>query len=242
MEQSRVRVIERDHVVYTTIFQFLFCSGFTGVRRKQDLQPYVPMSTLPLRRASTAIAETGKKRTDLVNISVSQRTAQLLGRHAEHREAFKLILVLIIGIGLGHFGTWARFSSTQPRYQGAVLLSKGSIQELSEIPTRNTSHIDKATGKSISKQQIIDPFVIPHLAGFSVATILPGQTVDSHQHQSMHEFFFILEGKAVFVIDGRKVEVEPGTFIHVAPHEKHGIHVPASHGAMKMYVSGVTID
>ena len=121
----------------------------------------------------------------------------------------------------------------------------GIIQQLSNVPFRATSHKDKNTGKSIVKQQFIEPFVVPHFVGFSVATFEAGQIMmPAHTHETLHEFFYVLEGSAVFVVDGVEHKVGPQTFFHLAPGESHGIYVPEDSvdGAMKMAVFGVVTN
>lgn len=132
----------------------------------------------------------------------------------------------------------------QPKSNEKLLLVSGSIHRLADTPPRNTAHKDKDTGQAITKQQFLEPFLVPNVAGYSVATLLPSQRVESHEHSTMHEFFYILEGTAIFTIDGKETHVEPGTFVHVAPHEVHEILVPADSaaGAMKMLLSGVVVE
>jgi quercetin dioxygenase-like cupin family protein len=100
-------------------------------------------------------------------------------------------------------------------------------------------------GNPITKQQFLEPFVVPRFVGFSVATFKAGQTMmPVHEHKSMHEFFYVLEGTGMFQIDDVTHEVSPGTFLHMAPGEKHGIWVPkeASGGDLKVAVCGVTLE
>ena len=119
----------------------------------------------------------------------------------------------------------------------------GSVQRLSETAIRNTVHVDEK-GRPITKQQLLEPFVIPNYAGFSIATFKPGQTMmPVHSHESMHEIFYVVEGAGIIRIGDVDHKVEPGTFLHVAPHEEHGIWVPedSKEGDLKMAVSGVTV-
>jgi quercetin dioxygenase-like cupin family protein len=100
-------------------------------------------------------------------------------------------------------------------------------------------------GRPITKQQFLEPFVVPRFVGFSVATFKAGQTMmPVHEHKSMHEFFYVLEGTGMFQVDDVTHEVSPGTFLHMAPGEKHGIWVPkeSTSGDLKVAVCGVTLD
>ena len=118
----------------------------------------------------------------------------------------------------------------------------GSIQHLEQIPFRKTSHIDEE-GQPIMKQQILEPFVVPNFVGYSVATFKPGQIMmPPHEHKSLHEFFYVIQGTGIIQKDGIDNKVKPGTFLHMAPFEKHGIWVPKDATEdMKMVVCGVTV-
>ncbi len=63
-----------------------------------------------------------------------------------------------------------------------------------------------------------------------------------HEHQTMHEIFYVIEGKGFFKIDEEEVEVDVGSFLHMAPHEKHGIWVPNDYTSpLRMVVTGVAV-
>ena len=120
---------------------------------------------------------------------------------------------------------------------------KGMVTTLDQTPFRSTSHVDDK-GRPIEKQQFLEPFVVPNFVGYSVATWKPGQIMmPVHEHRSMHEFFYVLEGSGMVQIEGKDYKVEKGWFLHMAPHEKHGIWVPedSPDGDLKMAVCGVTV-
>ena len=119
----------------------------------------------------------------------------------------------------------------------------GRIRNLDAVPVRPSSHRDVSTGKFIMKQSFLEPFRVPNFAGFSVATFEPGQMMmPAHSHSSIHEFFFVVEGKGMIVIDGSEHEMRPNSFIHLAPGEEHGIYLPDGiDKPMKMIVFGVFI-
>mmetsp|Transcript_24030 Transcript_24030/g.37050 ORF Transcript_24030/g.37050 Transcript_24030/m.37050 type:complete len:182 (-) Transcript_24030:374-919(-) len=153
-----------------------------------------------------------------------------------HHKSVIIAFLMGLIIGTGTTTSWSKQD---------VGTTTGMIRQLSEVPYRATSHKDKNTGKSIMKQQFLEPFVVPHFVGFSVATFDAGQTMmPAHAHETLHEFFFVLEGSAVFVVDGVEHKVGPMTFFHLAPGESHGIYVPEDSvdGAMKMAVFGVVTN
>lgn len=121
-------------------------------------------------------------------------------------------------------------------------VANGTVLRLGDMPVRKTSHVDDK-GRPITKQQLLEPFVVPRFVGYSVATFLPGQTMmPPHEHDSMHEFFYVISGTGIFSINKVEHKVSPGTFLHMAPHEAHGIWVPEdSKEDLKVVVCGVTI-
>lgn len=108
---------------------------------------------------------------------------------------------------------------------------------------RKTSHVDDQ-GRPITKQQMLEPFVVPNFVGVSVATFLPGQTLmPVHEHETLHEFFYVLDGSGIIQVNGVDHEVAPGSFLHMAPHEPHGFWVPEdAKKPLKMLVSGVIVE
>lgn len=143
-------------------------------------------------------------------------------------------------------GAWLH-SSFQPSSHsttksGIGAAKKGSVKTLSETPIRNTVHVDRS-GRAVTKQQLLEPFVIPNFVGFSVAKILPGQIMmPPHQHETMHEIFYILKGQGIFQVNGEDFPVSEGTFLHIAPGEKHGVWVPGEESTnLEMIVTGIAI-
>ena len=154
-----------------------------------------------------------------------------------------VIVAFIVGTLVGGFLTSCRSNNLRGG-QGIVESSipSASIQHLEKIPIRNTSHKDD-NGEYIKKQQFLEPFVVPRVTGFSVATLRPGQRVHRHEHENMHEFFYVLEGNGVFFVNDNKAQGHPGTFLHYPPHSPHEIFVPEnSKEEMKMLVAGIVID
>jgi len=149
----------------------------------------------------------------------------------------RLVVIAVFGVGV----LVGRHSQRNSLPSQSI---PGSIQNLSEIPIRNTSHKDENSNTYITKQQFLEPFAVPNLAGYSVATLHPGQQVPKHSHRSMHEFFYVVEGSGVFRRKDQSVSINPGSFIHVSPREDHSLWVPrdSSKGDLKLLVSGVVLE
>jgi quercetin dioxygenase-like cupin family protein len=170
---------------------------------------------------------------------------------------FRFVVGVVAGIFMGmllqrNFSQLAESSSQSdgglkgsPAHQPKTTQAqRGMVKSLEDVPVRSTSHVD-TEGRPITKQQFLEPFEVPNFVGYSVATFLPGQTMmPVHEHESLHEFFYVLEGKGFFQINDDQYEVSKGMFLHMAPGEKHGIWVPidSKDGALKIAVCGVTVD
>jgi quercetin dioxygenase-like cupin family protein len=181
------------------------------------------------------------KKRNLQPVEPSRLNSDVFGRFlsSNAKAIFTFLLGLFIGVicsgNQNPHGSMRKTSSST---------SHGSIKRLSETPVRDTSHKDDY-GQPITKQQFLEPFEVSTITGFSVATLKQGQRLKLHDHENMHEFFYILEGSATFQMDGDKEQaISAGTFLHFAPHESHGIVVPENNpeGDMKMLVVGVVTD
>jgi hypothetical protein len=184
-------------------------------------------------------------------------------------------LYLILSFACGYYvGTYNGRISQKTTTIKAVLDQKkrrraSQIIRLDNVPLTSTSHVDNAHGRSITKQQLIEPFVLAHnLAGISVTSLLPGQTVYRHVHESMQEFFYILDGQGLVQLDdndmteqeettrgipknSRNTSVESSTLswrsvskgclVYAAAREAHAFHVPENASqSMQMIFFGLT--
>ena len=153
----------------------------------------------------------------------------------------KALIAFLIGSLCGFSFSFIGCSSCQEKAEQAIVSTPkhGSVVHISNVPSRSTSHTD-SQGQPIAKQQLIESFDIPNLAGCSVATLLPKQRIELHQHVSMHEFFYILEGNLWGQIaEDSKIQLKPGSFVHVVPGEQHSFWNEADHPS-KMFFCGVT--
>jgi len=148
-----------------------------------------------------------------------------------------LVLTFVLGFVAGRTVTTVH-PSTQEKLHSSPY--HGSVVNINNIADSDTVHKDQQ-GRAIHKRQLIPPFKIPNLSGFSVATLAPGQTVAEHEHGSMHEVFYVLSGRALFTINGERHSAPSGTMVHLVPREKH--HILAQDGDdLVMAYFGITID
>jgi quercetin dioxygenase-like cupin family protein len=120
--------------------------------------------------------------------------------------------------------------------------ARGSVVHLHDLPMRPTSHKDEQ-GRPVLKQQLMEPFVVPRVTGFSVATFQPNQQVFRHAHANMHEFFYVLKGQgAIIQVNDDDHVVQEGTFVHVAPGEQHAVFTNTVDDLQLLVVGVVTDD
>jgi quercetin dioxygenase-like cupin family protein len=163
--------------------------------------------------------------------SNSKTSSMTTNSYVHNVTTFSFIVGLLVGYVLGREGggdNSGRINSGL-RTKSSTATTKGLssfVTHINDAPTQSTSHVDPTTGTAILKQQLIDPFVvIPNLAGISVATLRQDQTVTSHHHETMHEFFYVLEGHGIFTIQDTNYTVHPGSFVHIVPPDVHSISV-----------------
>jgi quercetin dioxygenase-like cupin family protein len=159
---------------------------------------------------------------------------------ASSRNGCSVRIISLIAFLLGSLFGYVSRGDVKTELEAPVV-QHGSVLRLSQIPSRPTSHSDEQ-GRPITKQQLVDPFVVPNLAGISIATLLPNQRLSSHQHDTMHEFFYVVSGTGVLQINGVDHLLAAGSFVHAVPGERHSFWVPPeSQQVLEMVMCGVTV-
>ena len=158
------------------------------------------------------------------------------------------LLGCMVGPWLNGSGRGRSAPQTDPDATSTTLLpppSKGSFVQLQDLPFRPTSHTDER-GRPILKRQLLDPFVVPRHVGFSVATLGSDQSVSGHAHASLHEFFYVLSSGpsgGTIQVEGVNHTVREGSFVHVAPGERHAVFAdPSNVLPLVFLVTGVVLD
>ena len=65
----------------------------------------------------------------------------------------------------------------------------------------------------------------------------PGTEEVLHKHLKAQQFFFILKGKATFIVEGKEMEVEAGQGIHILAGEVHKIKKQSTTGLELLVIS-----
>ena len=87
------------------------------------------------------------------------------------------------------------------------------LSEITEVGINNAHDVKKKT--------MLERGYIPKLMMFGQATFKVSQKVEEHSHETMYEVYFIQQGKAVFVINGKEYEVNENDCITIEPKELH---------------------
>ena len=104
------------------------------------------------------------------------------------------------------------------------------------LPELGVSH-----NPDIKKKVFIKAGVVPKIMMFGSAVFKPGQSVELHKHDTMFEVFYIQKGKSEFVVNGKKMILEPGDCITIEPGELHSQNNPFNKNVEWLYF-GVATD
>tara|TARA_R110002051_G_C8736457_1_gene498525 strand:+ start:1135 stop:1473 length:339 start_codon:yes stop_codon:yes gene_type:complete len=106
-------------------------------------------------------------------------------------------------------------------------------QEIAEI---GVSH-----NEEIKKKVLLEKGTIPQLMNFSSTVFKPGQFVETHNHPTMYEVFYILKGRAEFIVNQEKVILEVGDCITIDQGEWHSQSNPYTENVEWVYF-GIATD
>ena len=63
----------------------------------------------------------------------------------------------------------------------------------------------------------------PSLTNFSLAELRAGQKVETHSHETMNEFFYVLSGEGIMKVDGKILNLFEGLAVAVCAKENHSL-------------------
>jgi quercetin dioxygenase-like cupin family protein len=88
----------------------------------------------------------------------------------------------------------------------------------SQIAETGVSHDSR-----IRKRVLIENGRIPKLTNFSQSKIKPGQHCPAHNHPDMWEVYLVESGQGIIVLNGEKINLQPGDRLIVEPGEEHSM-------------------
>ena len=107
-----------------------------------------------------------------------------------------------------------------------------SLHSLRSVPVNHPN--PDGSPSSVTKKVMFGRGVVPHVLQMAIASFPPNGSFPAHTHDSMHEIFIALDGKAEFFLspdhhtgrdsgssDGNKIVIQKGTVIHVPPGTRH---------------------
>lgn len=109
------------------------------------------------------------------------------------------------------------------------------------IKSKNLPWMGVSHNPEIKKKTFIGNGLIPKLTTLGKAVFKPGQIVSEHKHETMFEVFYILKGKAMFVVEGKKHILEKQECLVLEPGELHSQSNPY-HESVEWVYFGVATD
>lgn len=87
----------------------------------------------------------------------------------------------------------------------------------------NEFDLSKATQTKVGYQYWFGDKNFTHENTLKMSIVSPGKSTHAPHRHPEEEFFYILEGRATFYLDGKTVEVGPNTSLYCPPNSEHGI-------------------
>lgn len=87
--------------------------------------------------------------------------------------------------------------------------------------TEDLQEAELSHNPKIKKKIFISKDEIKSITNFSRAVFPPGETAYAHSHNDMTEVFYIESGHGTITIDGKHLQMKPGTCIIAEPNETH---------------------
>jgi mannose-6-phosphate isomerase-like protein (cupin superfamily) len=81
------------------------------------------------------------------------------------------------------------------------------------------------TAHGFEKRILARGGALPDVTQVAVAVMPSESVVEPHAHRTMYEIFFVLEGDAVYVIDGKEYAASPGDLVVAPPGAIHSVRV-----------------
>lgn len=94
------------------------------------------------------------------------------------------------------------------------------FKQLKDLQPVATSHGNGL--KKVLLSQVETPTNITQIA---LTELYDDERVKLHRHETMDEFFIILNGTCDVIVDGRKIQCMEGSFLRVPANLSHEIHV-----------------
>ena len=95
----------------------------------------------------------------------------------------------------------------------------------------------EATSHGTQKRVILRAGILPDVTQVAVATLHESDVVELHSHPTMYENYFVLEGRARYIVGGETYEIAPGDFLAIPPGVPHRPVVVA--GPLRFFYWGI---
>lgn len=97
------------------------------------------------------------------------------------------------------------------------------IRTKDQMKTYERPEMKGGTGKAVLTDLIDASEMMDKGRLFSTITLEPGCSIGEHRHEGEAEIFYILEGDAVAVDNGKQVQLHPGDLLYTGDGDSHSI-------------------
>ncbi len=102
-----------------------------------------------------------------------------------------------------------------------------------------SAQIEETSRHGTMKSVILRGGVLPDVTQVAVATLQESDVMEPHQHDTMYEIYYCLEGEATYHVAGEQHPVRPGDFLVVPPGAEHFQQV--TKGPHKIFYWGIAV-
>jgi len=77
------------------------------------------------------------------------------------------------------------------------------------------------------------------LTQFAWSRFTTNQNCEMHSHPTMDEYFFVLGGSGIYIIDKEKLHIQKGDFIHIPSGTPHQLYLEKQHEYLELVYFGI---
>ena len=119
------------------------------------------------------------------------------------------------------------------KYQKQV--NKINYKLLNEITFVETAH-----GGCLKQVFMNNESLMNKVTQIAFGVLKPGETCDLHNHPTMYEYFYFINGYGIYIIGDKKIRLQPGIFLEIPPKINHKL-ISNGTGDLEFVYWGVAI-
>jgi len=72
---------------------------------------------------------------------------------------------------------------------------------------------------------------------FRLICYMPGSFATPHSHDDAENVFYVLQGRGIAILDGKRIPIEPGTLVFIPPKVEHEVHSTGDENLVMVFVA-----